>query len=87
MPLVPKRWRRPAFGGGAARGGYSAVMAGVTLGDAAMGAGVCPMKSMGCGHHRGHGGARRGTEVFWGWLIVHKSCPPWRKRSGLGRTF
>lgn len=47
MPLEPKRWRRPPFGGGAARGGYSAVMAGVTLGDAAMGVRVCPMKSMG----------------------------------------
>ena len=39
MPLVPKRWRRPAFGGGAARGGYSAVMAGVTLGGCCYGSG------------------------------------------------
>ena len=84
MPLEPKRWRRPPFGGGAARGGYSAVMAGVTLGDAAMGVGVCPMKSLGVGSPQR---ARRSTEVFWGWQIVHKSCLAWRKRIGLGRTF
>jgi hypothetical protein len=78
MPLEPKRWRRPAFGGGAARGGYSAVMAGVTLGDAAMGAGVCPMKSMGVDN--------RMVKVL-GCRISHKSCPAWRKRIGLGWTF
>lgn len=88
MPLVPNRWRRPLFGGGAARGGYSAVMVGATLGGCCNGSGGLSnevvergVTTEGTEGHRGFVNSGAGGGGV-GCLIVYKTCLRWGDVAG-----